>query len=271
MRSYPDLTSILGLMAIFFAVFFGISIEAHSISDLLIFFWGKGVWAAWFIVIGGTIAATFTAFTWGQFSAVIKILTRSFFSTKKYNNLQLIENFTEYARRIRREGVRVMEQVIDEVEHPYMKRGLRAVADGLDYEAVERILDAELAVIQERHAVGQKIFDFGAMCAPSFGLVGAVSGLIRTLINLEDPSKVGPGVALAFVSTFYGILLAYGLFTPIKNKLEMKHSEEMVTLLLIREGVLALTKGEPHIVVEEKLKGYVTGKEREALERRAAV
>jgi chemotaxis protein MotA len=269
MRSVPDPTSILGLMGIFFAVFFGISIEAHSINDLLIFFWGKGVWAAWFIVIGGTITATFTAFTWGQFSEVLRIF-RSFISTKKYNNLQLIESFTEYARRIRREGVKVLEQVIDEVEHPYMRRGLRAVADGLDYEAVERILDAELAVIQERHTIGQKIFDFGAMCAPSFGLVGAVSGLIRTLIHLDDPSKVGPGVALAFVATFYGILVAYGFFTPIKSKLEMKHAEEMITLLLIREGVLALAKGEPHIVVEEKLKGYVTGKEREALEGRTA-
>ncbi|GBD02901.1 Chemotaxis protein PomA [bacterium HR19] len=269
MRSGPDMTSLIGIIATVGAVFLGISIEAHSISDLLVFFWGKGVWAAWFVVIGGTIMATFTAFTWGQISAVLKIM-RSFFTTKKYNNVEIIEKFVEYGRRLRREGVKAIEQVLDEVEHPYMRRGLRAIADGLDTEAVERILDAELDVLQERHTIGQKIFDFAAMCAPSFGLIGAVSGLIRTLINLEDPSKVGPGVALAFVSTFYGILLAYGIFTPIKGKLEMKHSEEMITLMLIREGVLALSKGDPHIVIEEKLKGYVTGKEREVVEQRGA-
>lgn len=265
----PDITSVLGLILIFLAVFGGIMIEAHSIQEMLIFFWGKGVWAAWFIVIGGTLTATFTAFTAGQISAVFGIL-RSFFFEKKHSNVKLIEDFVEYARRLRREGVKSIEAVIDEVEHPYMRRALRAIADGLDPEAVARILDAELDVMTERHMVGQKMFDFAAMCAPSFGLIGAVSGLIRTLINLEDPSKVGPGVALAFVATFYGILTAYGIFTPIKNKLEMKHSEEVVTLSLIREGALALAKGEPHIVVEEKLKGYLTRKERENYEARVA-
>lgn len=265
----PDITSVLGLLLIFAAVFGGIMIEAHGIQELLVFFWGKGVWAAWFIVIGGTLAATFTAFTGGQISSVLGII-RSFFFEKKENNARLIEELVEYARRLRREGVKSIEAVVDEVEHPYLKRALRAIADGLEPEAVARILDAELDVLTERHMVGQKIFDFAAMCAPSFGLVGAVSGLIRTLINLEDPSKVGPGVALAFVSTFYGILASYGIFTPIKNKLEMKHSEELITLLLIREGALALAKGEPHIVVEEKLKGYLTRKERELYETRVA-
>ncbi len=267
MRRGGDITSVLGLPLIIGAVFLGISIEAHSINDLLIFFWGKGVWAAWFIVAGGTIAATFTAFTADQISEVFKIL-RSFLTRKKYSNVDIIQQFVDYARRVRREGVKALEVAIDEVEHPYMRRGLRAVADGLDPESVERILDAELQVIVERHTIGQKIFDFAAMCAPSFGLIGAVSGLIRTLVNLEDPSKVGPGVALAFVATFYGILLAYGIFTPIKGKLEAKHSEEMITMMLIREGVMALSRGEPHIVVEEKLLGYITGKERGALERR---
>lgn len=263
----PDITSILGLILIFAAVFGGIMIEAHGVQDLLIFFWGKGVWAAWFIVIGGTLTATFTAFTSGQISAVLGII-RSFLFEKRHSNIKLIEDFVDYARRLRREGVKSIEAVIDEVEHPYMRRALRAIADGLDPEAVARILDAELDVMTERHIVGQKMFDFAAMCAPSFGLIGAVSGLIRTLINLEDPSKVGPGVALAFVATFYGILTAYGIFTPIKNKLEMKHSEEVITLSLIREGALALAKGEPHIVVEEKLKGYLTRRERESYEAR---
>jgi len=269
MRSGPDITSVLGLLLIFGAIIFGISIEAHSIRELLIFFWGKGVWAAWFIVIGGTLAATFTAFTGSQISALFGIL-RAFFTQKKMDHIQIINQFTEYARRLRREGVKAIESVIDEVEHPYMRRGLRAVADGLEPEVVERILDAELEILHERHTIGQRIFDFMNICAPSFGLIGAVSGLIRTLINLEDPSKVGPGVALAFVSTFYGILCAYGIFGPIKNKLEMKHTEEMVTLLLIKEGVMALAKGEPHIVVEEKLKGYLTAKERGMLEERTA-
>ncbi len=262
-----DITSVLGILLIFFAIFFGISIEAHSINDLLVFFWGKGVWAAWFIVIGGTLSATFTSFTAEQISAVVKIL-KTFMIRSKYDNARLIEDFVEYARRMRREGVKSIEAVIDEIQQPYMRRGLRAVADGLDPEAVERIMDAELEVMNERHLIGQKIFDTAAMLAPSFGLVGAVSGLIRTLINLEDPSKVGPGVALAFVATFYGILTSYGIFTPIKTKLEMKHSEEMVTLMLIREGVLALAKGDPHIVVEEKLKGYLTGSQREKFEAR---
>lgn len=265
----PDITSLLGLALIFAAVFGGIMIEAHGIQDLLIFFWGKGVWAAWFIVIGGTLAATFTAFTGSQIAAVLGI-TKSFLFERKHSNSKLIEDFVEYARRLRREGVKSIEAVIDEVEHPYMKRALRAIADGLDPEAVSRILDAELEVMTERHMVGQKMFDFAAMCAPSFGLIGAVSGLIRTLINLQDPAKVGPGVALAFVATFYGILTSYGIFTPIKNKLEMKHSEEVITLSLIREGALALAKGEPHIVVEEKLKGYLTKKERETYEAKAA-
>ena len=270
MRSGPDITSVLGLFSIFAAIIIGISIEAHSIRDLLIFFWGKGVWAAWFIVIGGSLAATFTAFTGSQISALFGIL-KTFFTQKKTDHTRLIEEFVEYARRLRREGVKAIEGVVDEIEHPYMKRGMRAVADGLEPEVVERILDAELEVLEERHTIGQRIFDFMNISAPSFGLIGAVSGLIRTLINLDDPSKVGPGVALAFVATFYGILCAYGIFGPIKNKLEMKHSEEMVTLLLIREGIMALARGEPHIVVEEKLKGYLTAKERRSFEERAAV
>lgn len=256
-----DVATFLGVIVGVSLIFFGISTGAASAQEVTVFFWGSVAVASAFITYGGTLAATLINWPLSYVLQTVNIVRQAFFY-KPTDPKTFIPYFIEYARIVRREGVLALENVIDEAPHPFLKRGLRAIVDGLEPDVVERIMDTEIERLAERHDQGAKILVTMYSVSPAFGMLGTLIGLIQMLFHLDDPSKIGPGMAKALLTTFYGALAAYFLFLPMEGKLRLRSDHELLVMALIRDGVVSLAKGESHIVVEEKLAGYITPKER---------
>ena len=141
------------------------------------------------------------------------------------------------------------------------------IIDGMDPEFVGDILDAELAVMRERHAVGRSILTQAGTYAPTLGVLGAVIGLIAALGNLADIDKLGHAIAAAFVATILGIFTAYVLYLPLANKLKLLSEAEISEKRMIIEGILSLQAGDSPTQIEAKLMVFIPQSEREALKK----
>ncbi|HEY8486917.1 MAG TPA: MotA/TolQ/ExbB proton channel family protein, partial [Limnochordales bacterium] len=134
--------------------------------------------------------------------------------------------------------------------------------DGTDPELVRNIMEIELTFIEQRHKRGQAMFESLSVYAPAFGMVGTLVGLVRMLGKLNDPSTVGPALALALLTTLYGALLAYLVFLPIAGKLRVKNEDEVMVREMMIEGVLSIQAGENPRIVEEKLRSFLPPRQR---------
>jgi len=181
-----------------------------------------------------------------------------------------IRRLTELATVARRDGLLALEKQMAEIKDPFMIRGLEMVIDGTPREKLEEVLNIELGCIQERHGTGKKIFDQLGASLPAFGMVGTLIGLIQMLHELDDPTKIGAGMAVAMVTTFYGAFVANLVFLPLAGKLEARSKEEVMIRELMIHGLVALTEGDAPRAMETKLKAFLTPKARQTSEPAAA-
>ena len=144
----------------------------------------------------------------------------------------------------------------------FLKKGIQLVVDGTDPDLVRDILEIELSFLEDRHRLGKDVFEALGTFAPAFGMIGTLIGLIQMLANLDDPSSIGSGMAIALLTTFYGALMANFLFLPMAGKLSVRNNEEMLIRQVIVEGVLAIQNGENPRIVQEKLKSFFPPKMR---------
>jgi chemotaxis protein MotA len=153
----------------------------------------------------------------------------------------------------------------EQIDDPFMARGVRLGVDGLSPELISETLKSELASIKQRHERGQQIFKFMSSTAPSMGLVGTIIGLVQMLKSLDDPDKIGPSMAVALLTTLYGALLAFLVFGPIAAKLATRTAEEVAVKKLAIAGVESILKGDNSMVIQSKLEAYLSPDEREVL------
>ena len=149
------------------------------------------------------------------------------------------------------------------IEDPFFRKGIEFAVDGTDPEALKKTLVSEIVAMKDRHKVGQGWFTQAGVFAPTFGIIGAVFGLMATMAHLNAPAEVGHGIAGAFVATFWGVFLANALFLPMANKLKQLSTIEVAHKMLIVEGIMAIQAGVSPRVVEELLKSHVPPGERE--------
>jgi chemotaxis protein MotA len=251
-----DMTTIVGLVTgvglILLALFMGGSARAFwSFNSVLITF-------------GGTLAATLVSFPVSQIVDTGRILRKAFRGGPG-DALDVITGLVKFAERARREGLLALEDDADQVSDPFLKKGLQLVVDGSDPELVRDILQTELAFLEERHKTGAALFDTLGALAPAFGMIGTIIGLIQMLRNLDDPSNIGSGMAVALVTTFYGALAANLVFIPIANKLKNRSQGEILTRQVMLEGILSIQAGDNPRVVEEKLRVFLAPRFREAV------
>jgi chemotaxis protein MotA len=208
------------------------------------------------IVLGGTIAATLVAYPLPKVKEIIK-LTQIAFKQRPNNPNDMIDNIIELANKARKEGLLALEESSGNLEDDFIKKGIMLVVDGTDPELVRTLLETELAFLEERHKGGQGLFEtMGSLC-PAFGMVGTLIGLINMLQKLDDPSSIGPSMAVALITTFYGSLFANLIFIPIANKLKLKSREETLEKEIVVEGLLSIQAGENPRIIEEKLKAFL--------------
>ncbi len=213
--------------------------------------------ASVFIVLGGTIASTVVSYPGKMLKSLKTIYTMAF----KSKNIDLnddIELIIKVANVARREGLLALEDAVGEVENPFLQKGIMLIVDGADGELVKNILETEISFIQERHTQGQNIINSMASYAPAYGMIGTLIGLILMLKNLSDSGSLGPNMAVALITTFYGVVLANLVFTPISKKLKVQSDQEALQKELYMEGLLSIQDGENPRIIKDKLQAFIS-------------
>lgn len=212
--------------------------------------------ASVYITLGGTIASTIINYSFDDFKKVFKI-TKIAFMNHDYDLNKTIDEIIDLAVLARRNGLLYLDNVAEEVNNPFLKKGIMLIVDGTDPELVREILETELVYIEERHKVGHSMFESMASYAPAYGMIGTLIGLISMLKNLHDASALGAGMATALITTFYGVILANLIFLPIAGKLKNITQQEINYNVLIIEGLLAIQAGKNPRLIEEQLMAFV--------------
>jgi chemotaxis protein MotA len=213
------------------------------------------------IVFGGTFGAVLINYPIADILGVIKV-AKNAFTGKKQEVGDIINELVEMSRLSRREGVMSLQKLINKKKDPFLTKAVNLVMDGIDPAHVSQILETELDFIGERHRLGAEIFTTMGNFAPAMGLVGTLIGLVQMLTRMNNPSTIGPAMAIALITTFYGVLLANLIFLPIAGKLRTKSSQEILLKQLIINGILSIQSGDNPRVLEQKLHSYVSPRER---------
>ncbi len=209
------------------------------------------------IVGGGTIAATLIGYPLRDFLMVLKLGARVFiFKIEKQD--VLIKDLVEISNKARKGGLLSIEADIKKVKDPFLAKALQMTVDGVSTEVIAAIMQKQISLIQKQHKVGYSIFASMAAYAPAFGMVGTLIGLIQMLATLDDPSTIGPKMAVAMITTFYGAVAANLFFIPMSDKLKLRSAEEIANMTLLFEGVMSIREGEHPRLMEDKLNVYLT-------------
>lgn len=258
MKKKIDLMSAIGLFAGVALIVFGITLVKtttgetikYSISTINL----KNFLdpSSALIVVGGVIAALMLSFPLEQFARVPKHFG-VIFRPQAFNPEEYIDILAECAKKARINGLLALEENVNEVENVFLKNSLQMVVDSIDPEKVKLQMESWIDSVDERHTQERSFYDRGAALAPAFGMIGTLIGLINMLKVLDDVKSVGPNMAVALVTTFYGSCLANIFFIPISNKLRVRHEEEYLCMQIVYEGVQAIQAGENPKLIREKL------------------
>lgn len=237
-------------------------------SGLVIVSISMGGSVTWFInypslmiVIGGTMGATLLAYPLSEVMSVFGV-AKNVFLHRYQNQNELISLLVRFARKARKEGILSFESELKNVDDPFMVKGLNLAIDGMDSGAIEDILRTEIYAIEERHRLGADIFLTMGNFSPAVGMLGTIIGLVQMLMQMNDPSNIGKPMAVALLTTFYGVFLSYLFFLPIAGKLKTRSKKELIINEMIMEGIISIQAGDNPRVVEQKLKAFLSPRER---------
>ena len=209
------------------------------------------------MVFGGTACSILINFPMSVVLKTVGYIRKAF--TEKNPDLQaVIEQMVIFAQTARRDGLLALEGKLQELKDPFMLRGIQMVIDGVSPDNVRSILTIDLEQMAARHSQGKGVVDALGAAAPSFGMIGTLVGLVLMLQNLSDPSALGPGMAVALITTFYGAVLANLAFIPVAGKLAVKNSSEILARQLMIEGMIAIQGGENPNVIRERLFSFLS-------------
>jgi chemotaxis protein MotA len=222
---------------------------------------GSGLGLFWnlpsvMIVVGGTFAATLIAYPLSDFLSIIKV-TMKVFLFKIEKPADIIANLVEISNKARKGGLLSIEGDIADTSDPYLAKALQMTVDGVKTADIAAVMQKKMTLIKKEHKTGYSLYSTMGAFAPAFGMVGTLIGLVQMLANLDDPSTIGPKMAVAMITTFYGSVMANLFFLPMANKLEGRSGEEIANMTIIYEGVISIREGEHPRLMEDKLNVYL--------------
>lgn len=244
-----DLPTVAGLLLAFGAVFGGFMFEGGNIEAVL-------QPTAAIIIGGGTLATLLVQYPGGHLKAAAKGI-KNVFLPPKPGYAALITALVGYAQKARREGIVALEADASGSKEAFLKKSLGLAVDGTESRLIREAMEIELQILGEEGEVGGKVLEAAGGYAPTIGILGAVLGLIHVMENINDPVKLGAGIAVAFVATVYGVFLANVICLPMGSKMKMRHAETMLKYELILTGVLGIVDGENPRIIEQKLQGFL--------------
>lgn len=253
-----DLGTIIGILAgFFFLIKFGIGSTANIVMFIDI--------PSVAIVFGGVATVMITAYPLSV-AKTIPGIAKFVFIPQKRDIPGVIKTIISFAEQARREGILALENRLPEVNDPFLKKGIQLAVDGTEQGLIRDILQTEMNSLEGRHKGNAAMFDdIGAM-GPAYGMIGTLIGLVLMLANMSDPSSIGPAMAVALITTFYGSVIANMVAIPIAMKLKYYTSEEMMEKTIMLEGILSLQAGENPRIVEWKLLAYLDPDSRAKME-----
>ena len=216
------------------------------------------------IVLGGTFAATLVNFPMGDVIGVMKV-TQKVIKEEIMPSSKYIDQIVDISKKARTNGLLAIEEDLNNVDEDFMRVTLQHVVNGTENEDLGKLMDAELAIMTQRHKIGQRMYSAMGTYAPAFGMIGTLIGLIQMLQHLDDPASVGPGMAMAMITTFYGALFANLFFLPMAGKLKQRSEQEIQFKEMLLMGVMAIQAEESPRVIQSKLVTYLTPAERKTM------
>lgn len=216
------------------------------------------------ITVGGTIASMLVAFSLGKLAKLPTFFRIAIFPPS-YNLKEIIITLVSFSEKARREGLLALEDDLEDLDDKFTRKGLQLVVDGTDPELVKNIMENEIEQMAARHDDNKRVFDDAAGYSPAFGMIGTLMGLVMMLVNLSDRSAVGPYLAVAILTTFYGAVLCYLVFTPMGTRLDMMTGQEILTKAIILMGILSIQSGDNPRIVKDKLVSFLPESVREEI------
>ncbi|MHB0938744.1 MAG: flagellar motor protein [Armatimonadota bacterium] len=211
------------------------------------------------IVVGGSFGATCIGFSMKHATSIPLVLKNAFF-TKHTDPLIMLRMIVSLAKKARQSGILALEGEMKSVENPFVRNALQMVIDGTQPELVREVLETELDAMNIRHKAGVDFFTAWGGFLPTLGVLGTVMGLIHMMENLDDPSGMGPAIAVAFIATLYGVGFANVFMLPLASKLKLHSHEEIKTYEMVIEGILSLQAGDNPHMVSTKMRAYLSPK-----------
>lgn len=215
------------------------------------------------IVVLGTLGAVMISQPMSVMVGLPKFLMKALMGGKGHNSAETVDLFVTMADKARREGLLALEADIDKIHDPFTKKGVQLMIDGTDPELLREIMEIEADAMKHRHEGNFAALEFMGGIAPTIGVLGAVMGLMTVMAHLDEPEHIGPGIATAFVATFYGVFTANVLWLPLAKKLQNNSKHELHALNVVIEGLMSIQSGDNPRIVREKLEGFLQPRERQ--------
>jgi len=250
-----DIATLAGIVSAFFLVLLAILMGGNTIIFIDI--------PSMMITVGGTMGITLISYRLNDILGVMGVVKNAFLQ-KKHDHQTVIKEIIEMSGVARKEGLLALQNSVEKMDDVFMQVGIQALVDGLEPEAIRGLLSTNIEYLEERHSHGADIFATMGTFAPAMGLIGTLIGLVQMLQNLNDPSKIGPGMAVALLTTFYGAVMANMIFLPISGKLKKRSTEEVQYREIILEGIISISGGLNPRIIEQKLHAFLPPKMRES-------
>jgi chemotaxis protein MotA len=250
-----DLATVVGLLLAMMAILGGQALEGGKVESIL-----QGTAAL--IVFGGTLGACLVQFPLSIVITSLKAVVRAFMAPK-VDHKQVISEIIRCANKARKEGIISLESEIQQASDPFLRRALTMAVDGVEPKILRETMELEISNLEEEAEHPVKFWEAAGGYSPTIGILGAVLGLIHVMENLSDPSKLGGGIAVAFVATVYGVGLANLVYLPISGKLKVRAKTEMVSKEIMLVGVISILEGENPRLIADKLKSFLSHRDQE--------
>lgn len=253
-----DIATVIGIISGFSLIFISLALGSTGVVGFINL---PGL----LVVFGGTIASTLIMFPLKSVLGTLKIAMKVF-TVKLDSPDMVIKKIIQLATKVRKNNILALEK--EHLDDKFFAKGIRLCVDGSTPANIKVILNTELSYLKERHLLGQDVFEQMGTLAPAFGMIGTLIGLVQMLQTLSDPGSIGPSMAVALLTTFYGAVLANLVCLPIAKKLELRSKEESLMKELIIEGVVSISRQDNPLTLSDKLEGYLSPHERKTVKNR---
>ena len=244
-----DKISVVGLLLGIVAIIGGQVLEGGHVGSL-------SQPTALLIVLGGTMGAVMLQSPYATFMRGIRMV-RWVWYPPVVDSANLIKQVSNWSHISRREGLLALENVMGQLKDDFARKGLQLLVDGAEPERLREVMEVEINTYEDEMKLSAKIWEAAGGYSPTIGILGAVLGLIHVMENLSDPSKLGAGIAVAFVATIYGVGLANLVFLPMSNKLKAHINRLVVQREMIVDGLVGIANGDNPRIIESRLQGYI--------------